>query len=91
MITNLNNIKNKFYTLVSSDNNRVFIIITAIVVTFVIFLIIQSLISRSANIDKKDKNPNLVEFIRIKEDNNLQERTRQIPDKPPQPEKTATT
>ena len=70
MITNLNNIKNKFYTLVSSDNNRVFIIITAIVVTFVIFLIIQSLISRSANIDKKDKNPNLVEFIRIKEDNN---------------------
>ena len=32
MITNLNNIKNKFYTLVSSDNNRVFIIITAIVV-----------------------------------------------------------
>ena len=54
MITNLNNIKNKFYTLVCSDNNRAFIIITAIVVTFIIFLIIQSLISRSANIDKKD-------------------------------------
>ena len=71
MTTNLSDIKNKLYTLVSSDNNRAFIIITAVVVTFVIFLIIQSLISRSANIDKKDKNPNLVEFIRIKEDDNL--------------------
>ena len=87
MTTNLSDIKNKLYTLVSSDNNRAFIIITAVVVTFVIFLIIQSLISRSANIDKKDKNPNLVEFIRIKEDDNLQERTRQIPDKPPQPKR----
>jgi protein TonB len=50
-------------------------------------LIIQSLISRSANLDQKEKNPNLVEFIRINQDDNLQERTRQIPEKPPQPKR----
>ena len=43
MTTNLSDIKNKLYRLISSDNNRAFIIITAVVVTFVIFLIIQSL------------------------------------------------
>ena len=87
MTTSISEIGSKLYKIISSDNNRVFVIICAVLITFIIFLIIQSLISRSANIDKKEKNPNLVEFIRIVEDDNLQERTRQIPDKPPQPKR----
>lgn len=87
MTTSISEIGSKLYKIISSDNNRVFVFICAILITFIIFLIIQSLISRSANIDKKEKNPNLVEFIRIVEDDNLQERTRQIPDKPPQPKR----
>lgn len=87
MTTSISEIGSKLYKIISSDNNRVFVIICAALITFIIFLIIQSLISRSANIDKKEKNPNLVEFIRIVEDDNLQERTRQIPDKPPQPKR----
>ena len=43
------------------------------VITFFIFLIIQQLITRSGEITSANKNPNLLEFIRIKENDNLQE------------------
>lgn len=87
MTTNIAEIRSKLLKLVSSDDNRAFVVVASIVITIIIFLIIQSLISRSANLDQKEKNPNLVEFIRINQDDNLQERTRQIPEKPPQPKR----
>ena len=83
MTTNIAEIRSKLLKLVSSDDNRAFVVVASIIITIIIFLIIQSLISRSANLDQKEKNPNLVEFIRINQDDNLQERTRQIPEKPP--------
>ena len=87
MTTNIAEIRSKLLKLVSSDDNRAFVVVASIIITIIIFLIIQSLISRSANLDQKEKNPNLVEFIRINQDDNLQERTRQIPEKPPQPKR----
>ena len=87
MTTNIAEIRSKLLKLVSSDDNRAFVVVSSIIITMIIFLIIQSLISRSANLDQKEKNPNLVEFIRINQDDNLQERTRQIPEKPPQPKR----
>jgi protein TonB len=62
-------------------------ILVPFLVTFIIFLIIQQLISRTGESDVKNKTPNLVEFIRIKQNYNLQERTRTLPDKPPQPKR----
>lgn len=61
--------------------------IVPFVVTFLIFLIIQQLIARSGDSDVKNKRLNSVEFIRIKQNDNLQERTRTLPDKPPQPKR----
>ena len=87
MTTNIAEIRSKLLKLVSSDDNKAFVVVASIIITIIIFLIIQSLISRSANLDQKEKNPNLVEFIRINQDDNLQERTRQIPEKPPQPKR----
>ena len=87
MTTKSAEFKNSLVNILSSDKYKFFVAISAVVITFLIFLIIQSLISRSADIDQKAKNPNLVEFIRIIEDDNLQERTRQIPEKPPQPKR----
>ena len=71
MIANISEIRSKLINLISTDNNRIFVVFAAVVITMIIFLIIQSLISRSANLDQKDKNPNLVEFIRIKQDLSL--------------------
>ena len=65
MTTNIAEIRSKLLKLVSSDDNRAFVVVSSIIITMIIFLIIQSLISRSANLDQKEKNPNLVEFIRI--------------------------
>lgn len=87
MTTKSAEFKNSLVNILSSDKYKFFVAISAVLITFLIFLIIQSLISRSADIDQKAKNPNLVEFIRIIEDDNLQERTRQIPEKPPQPKR----
>lgn len=42
---------------------------------------------RSGEISAVNKNPNLLEFIRIKENDNLQERQRTLPEKPPKPER----
>ena len=56
-------------------------------ITFIIFLIIQSLITRNSNIDLQNKPQNYIEFIRIKPDDNLEQRTRTLPDKPPQPKR----
>jgi protein TonB len=58
-----------------------------IVFTLVVFFIIQALISQAAALDKKSDKPNFVEFIRIKQDDSLQERKRTIPDKPPTPKR----
>ena len=62
-------------------------LIVPIIVTIVIFLIIQSLITQGSGIDKNRNNPNYVDFIRIKQDDTLQERKRTIPDKPPTPKR----
>ena len=62
-------------------------LIVPIIVTIVIFLIIQSLITHGSGIDKDRNNPNYVDFIRIKQDDTLQERKRTIPDKPPTPKR----
>lgn len=62
-------------------------IIIPIVATIVIFLIIQSLITQGSGINKDRNNPNYVDFIRVKQDDTLQERKRTIPDKPPTPKR----
>jgi protein TonB len=62
-------------------------IIAPIVATIVIFLIIQSLITQGSGINKDRNNPNYVDFIRVKQDDTLQERKRTIPDKPPTPKR----
>ena len=62
-------------------------LIVPIIITIVIFLIIQSLITQGSGIDKNRNNPNYVDFIRIKQDDTLQERKRTIPDKPPTPKR----
>ena len=59
MTTNIAEIRSKLLKLVSSDDNRAFVVVSSIIITMIIFLIIQSLISRSANLDQKEKNPNL--------------------------------
>ena len=58
-----------------------------LVATLAVFLIIQSIISQGSSIDNKSDNPNFVDFIRIKQDDSLQERKRTIPDKPPTPKR----
>jgi protein TonB len=59
----------------------------ALSVTFAIFFIIQTLISQASELNKSNKAPNFIEFIRIKQDDSLQERKRTIPDKPPTPKR----
>ena len=69
---------------------KTLIYIAPLVFTFLVFLIIQQLILRSGELIKENKVPNLVEFIRIKQDDNLQERTRTLPEKPPKPKRPPT-
>ena len=69
---------------------KTLIYIVPLVFTFLVFLIIQQLILRSGELIKQNKAPNLVEFIRIKQDDNLQERTRTLPEKPPKPKRPPT-
>ncbi len=69
---------------------KILIYLVPIVFTFLVFLIIQQLILRSGELIKQNKSPNLVEFIRIKQDDNLQERTRTLPEKPPKPKRPPT-
>ena len=57
----------------------------AVIATSTIFFVIQTLISQASELNKKINKPNFVEFIRIKQDDSLQERKRTIPDKPPTP------
>ena len=69
---------------------KILIYLVPIVFTFFVFLIIQQLILRSGELITQNKAPNLVEFIRIKQDDNLQERTRTLPEKPPKPKRPPT-
>jgi len=59
----------------------------ALFISGTVFLFIQLLISQSANLKKKNTDINYVEFIRVNEDDNLQERKRTIPEKPPTPKR----
>ena len=63
MTTKLSQFKAQLFHILSSDKYRVFVAASAVLITFLIFLIIQSFISRSTDIDQKAKNQNLVEFI----------------------------
>ena len=71
----------------SHNINQILKYFAPVFITFFIFLIIQQLIMRSGEISTVIKNPNLLEFIRIKENDNLQERQRTLPEKPPKPER----
>ena len=57
------------------------------VFTFSVFYLMQSLISRSADLDNDKDKINYIEFIRIKQNDNLEERTRTLPEKPPKPKR----
>ena len=57
------------------------------VFTFSVFYLIQSLISRSADLDNDKDKINYIEFIRIKQNDNIEERTRTLPEKPPKPKR----
>ena len=67
------------------NTTKILRFIIALSVTFAIFFIIQALISQASELNKSNKAPNFIEFIRIKQDDSLQERKRTIPDKPPTP------
>ena len=69
------------------DPKKVINLSITFVVTVVIFLIIQSLITRNSNLDLENRPQNYIEFIRIKQDDNLEQRTRTLPEKPPQPKR----
>ena len=69
------------------DQKKVINLSITFVVTVVIFLIIQSLITRNSNLDLENRPQNYIEFIRIKQDDNLEQRTRTLPEKPPQPKR----
>ena len=69
------------------DYRKYITILVPFLATFIVFLIIQQLITRSGDAVDKNRNPNLVEFIRIKQNDNLQERSRVLPEKPPQPKR----
>jgi hypothetical protein len=56
MTTKLSQFKAQLFHILSSDKYRVFVAASAVLITFLIFLIIQSLISRSTDIDQKGKN-----------------------------------
>ena len=57
------------------------------IISIVIFLIIQSLITRDSNLNLENDSKSYLEFIRIRQDDNLEQRTRTLPDKPPQPKR----
>lgn len=59
-------------------------------ITYFIFIIIQSLISNNNLATDKSRSLGSVEFIRIKQDDSLQQRQRTIPDKPPTPKRPPT-
>ena len=69
------------------NTKKILRFIIALSVTFAIFFIIQALISQASELNKSNKAPNFIEFIRIKQDDSLQERKRTIPDKPPTPKR----
>ena len=69
------------------NTKKILRFIIALSVTFAIFFIIQALISQASELNKSKKAPNFIEFIRIKQDDSLQERKRTIPDKPPTPKR----
>ena len=57
------------------------------IVSISIFLIIQSLITRDSNLNLDNDSKSYLEFIRIRQDDSLEQRTRTLPDKPPQPKR----
>lgn len=72
-------------------NNQIIIRVSiAFIIAALIFFIIESLIDQSSSINRNKSNPNYVDFIRVKEDDSLQERKRSIPEKPPTPKRPPT-
>ena len=57
------------------------------IISISIFLIIQSLITRDSNLNLENDSKSYLEFIRIRQDDSLEQRTRTLPDKPPQPKR----
>ncbi|MCJ8275644.1 MAG: TonB family protein [Bdellovibrionales bacterium] len=52
-----------------------------------LFYLMSQLISGGQNLNKSDDTENFIEFVRIKRQDTLQERKRQLPKKPPEPKK----
>ena len=56
-------------------------------VTIALFYLMSQLISGGKNLNKSDDTENFIEFVRLKREDTLQERKRQLPKKPPEPKK----
>lgn len=56
-------------------------------VSFALFYLMSQLISGGQNLNKSDDSENFIEFVRIKKEDMLQERKRELPKKPPEPKK----
>ena len=57
------------------------------VVTLSLFYLMAQLISGGGNPNKSDDTENFIEFVRLKKEDLVQERKRQLPKKPPEPKK----
>ena len=53
--------------------------------TIGIFYFMAVLVSGGKNLSKSDDNENFIEFVRVRPQENLETRTRKLPDKPPEP------
>lgn len=58
-----------------------------LVVTLALFYLMAQLIAGGANLNKSDDTENFIEFVRLKKEDMVQERKRQLPKKPPEPKK----
>lgn len=61
--------------------------LSGFVVTLSLFYLMAQLIAGGQNLNKSDDSENFIEFVRIKKDDLVQERKRQLPKKPPEPKK----
>lgn len=58
-----------------------------LVVSLSLFYLMSQLISGGKDLNKSDDSENFIEFVRIKKDDVVQEKKRQLPKKPPEPKK----
>ncbi|MCB0412523.1 MAG: energy transducer TonB [Bdellovibrionales bacterium] len=59
--------------------------VLAIVTTMGLFFFMSVLISGGKDLNKSDDSENFIEFVRVRPQENLETRTRRLPEKPPEP------